>query len=845
MVETTGPRKTPRELRSTCMQTAAPSPATDKAPLESAAPAPAPSRVAAVAATALALASRIRRAPLLPPVREWWRPFLLCIALAVAGLAAIPFPQGLLHPPAQSVRLVDRNGVPLREILSPGQSYAQLTSAREVPELFIHATLAAEDKRFFSHTGVDPFAISRAAAEIAVHRRVYSGASTITQQLVKLSHLQDARNPRDGHVAQGAQAQAQGAPTPKAPPRTLYVKFTEALEALKVESVWTKERILVEYLNRLHYGNLRIGPVAAARYYFNKPLADLSPAECAFLAALPQAPGRMNPHVRFLPAKARQVRILGLMRDNGWLSVADYERATVEQLALVKPGPLFEAPHFTDLILRDATRDGEPLPSGTIQTTLDLPLNQFVQKQLRQRLAGLRDRNVHNAAVVIIDNRTGGVLAMVGSENYFSPNAGQVNGATAARSPGSSLKPFVYLLAMEKGETPATVAEDLPVEYPTPTGVFKPVNYNHRTYGPIRYRQALGNSLNISAVNALEHAGGAQPLIDRLQKLGATTLTKPASHYGLGISIGNAEMRLLELTNAYASLARMGRHKPWRAFYADGELPDTAAGTLVHDPLCCWQIADMLTDNDARTLTFGRDSYLRLPFPVAVKTGTSTDWRDNWAVGYTPEYTVGVWMGNFNNMPMRDVSGVTGSAPLFREIFVHLHKRYGTTWYSRPAEMVAMPIHPILGKAVAADFPGAVTEYFRPGHVPEPAAPTDFDTLGRALLPPSFQAWVESPHNWLGDRVAIDPTRTEALAIMTPVSGATYFLDPDLPPTSRRLLLRAKGPAERTWSSPTLHTYLGDNGQPYVTLAPGRHQLTLTDPGTGEERKTWITVKQL
>ncbi|MEZ0300325.1 MAG: penicillin-binding protein 1C, partial [Candidatus Methylacidiphilales bacterium] len=755
-----------------------------------------------------------------PPLRLWWRPFFLCIILAVAIICATPVPAGLLHAPPQSVRLLDRNGTPLREILSLGQSYSQVTTADEIPQQLLHATLAAEDKRFFEHPGVDPLATARAIGQLVWSGRVQSGASTITQQLIKLSQ----EKPR---------------------PRTLTTKLLETLEAVRLESVWTKDLILVEYMNRLHYGNLRIGPVAAARYYFAKPLTDLSAAESAFLAALPQAPGRMNPHLRFLPAKARQIRILGLMRDSGWLSEDEYQRATVEDLRLVKPGPLFEAPHFTDLILRDAARDGDPLPSGPIRTTLDLPLNQLVQTRLRQRLASLRERNVHNGAVVIIDNRTGGILAMVGSENYFSPNAGQVNGATAPRSPGSSLKPFVYLLAMEKGQTPATVAEDLPVEYPTPTGVFAPVNYNRRTYGPIRYRLALGNSLNISAVNALDHAGGAQPLIDRLQKLGVTTLTKPASHYGLGISIGNAEMRLLELTNAYASLARMGRYKPWRAWYAQDELPDTSAGTPVHDPLCTWQIADMLTDNDARALTFGRDSYLRLPFPVAVKTGTSTDWRDNWAVGYTPEFTVGIWIGNFSNLPMRDVSGVTGAAPLFREIFLHLHKRYGTSWYERPAEMVQLPIHPILGKVVPPEHPQAVMEYFRPGHIPENASPSDFDAQDRVLLPPSYKEWVDSQQNWLGDKVAVDPARHESLTIVAPVSGATYYLDPDLPDSSRRLLLRAKGSGDRTWSSSTLRTYTGENGQPYATLAPGRHQLVLSDPTTGEELKTWITVKQL
>ena len=276
------------------------------------------------------------------------------------------------------------------------------------------------------------------------------------------------------------------------------------MQALRLEQVWSKQRILTEYFNRLDYGNLRAGCVAASAFYFAKPLQDLSMAEAALLAGLPQAPTRLNPYLHFERARHRQQWILKRLAENGGLTMEEYVRVREEPLQLAPPRRVFLAPHFVDLLLthNEATGEMAPLHSAGkgIHTTLDLPLNQFVESTLRQHILQLQAQHVLNGAVVVIENKTGNVLALVGSEDYFAPTAGQVNGAWAPRSAGSTLKPFTYLLAFEQGATPATVVADVPAEFSTPTGIFRPLNYNRRCYGPMRYRLALANSLNISAV---------------------------------------------------------------------------------------------------------------------------------------------------------------------------------------------------------------------------------------------------------------------------------------------------------------------------------------------------------
>ncbi|MSU27978.1 MAG: penicillin-binding protein 1C [Pedosphaera sp.] len=756
--------------------------------------------------------------------RPWKLRLLLLTALltfgAWLGISFVPLPRGITEPPAPGLEFLDRHGRTLRELRDGQEQFSRTAAEGEIPAVLMQATLAAEDQRFWSHSGVDWRATLRATWQLVRNGRIVSGGSSITQQLVKLAE------PR---------------------PRTFRTKLVEAAQALRLEREWDKPRILAAYLNRLDYGNLRAGSDAAARHYFDKAPADLSAAEAAFLAGLPQAPSRLNPRARFAGAKRRQEWILGRMHALGWLTSEDYTRALAEPVQLAPPRREFAAPHFVDFLLeREAPDTSRP---QRVTTTLDLELNRFVEQTLRSQLARLREQQVGNGAAVVLDNRTGAVLALVGSEDYFAPAAGQVNGAWAPRSAGSTLKPFTYALAFERGATPASIVADVPCEFPTATGVFAPVNYDRHCHGPVRHRLALANSLNIPAVRVLDELGGAAVLHERLRACGMTTLTQPAAHYGLGLTLGNAEVRLLELANAYACLARLGEWRPWRLLE---RADDCKSPTRVISREAAWLVADVLADNHARALAFGLETPLRFDFPVACKTGTSTDYRDNWAVGYTPEFTVAVWAGNFDGSPMRGVSGVTGAGPVLHTIFQNLRARFGTTWFEPPTGWVQREVHPLTGKLVtedarrslAKDF-ASVREWFPPNRLPPVSSAADFDASGRVLLPSEYRAWFQSGDNGFGDRVAL-ATRPQftSLRVLSPVPGTVFYLDPDLPDSARRIALHASGGRECRWESESL-TLDRAAGLPQALLTEGRHRLTVHDLATGTRAETWVEVRKL
>jgi len=764
------------------------------------------------------------------------------------GLRWVPLPPALFRAQLPEWEFLDRTGQPLRSVRPDNQPFRHTVEYGEIPQPLIQATLAAEDRRFWHHPGVDWRGSARAAWQLARHRRILSGGSTITQQLIKLAERR---------------------------PRTLRTKLIEAVQALRLEQVWDKQRIFAAYLNRLDYGNFNRGCEAAAQYYFAKSLGDLSPAECALLAGLPQAPTRLNPNSHFGRAVKRQQWILGQMRLAGWLTEDQFQRAIREPVRLAAARRSFEAPHFMDLVLSlERAPDAPPglgvrQPSGgleatsaqgrapeswrddghlTVRTTLDLALNQFAESSLRQHLSRLRAQHVSNGAIVVLDNRSGDVLALVGSENYFAPAAGQVNGVWAPRSPGSTLKPFTYLLALERGATPATVVADVPTEFTTTTGLFAPVNYNRHCYGPMRYRLALANSLNISAVKVLASIGGPAPLQRLLQQCGLSALGRPAEDYGLGLTIGNAEVRLLELANAYACLARLGQYKPYRLLRdspGHAGLPNSGSGSRsarqIADPAAAYLIADILSDNEARTLGFGAESPLHFEFPVGCKTGTSSDFRDNWAFGYSPEFTVGIWVGNFDGSPMQHVSGVTGAAPILHDLFVHLHLRYGTTWYAAPANIAEFWVHPVTGKRLdeVRSRPGleAVKEKFVANNLPPLE---DSVALSPVLLGNEYRDWLGSGDNWLGDRAVLAPAQN-SLRIIFPLPGTTIYLDPDLPQQGRRIFMRAEGPENLEWQSDSLRV-ARDGPRQVAFLTEGHHEITVRDPKTGDEAQTWITV---
>jgi penicillin-binding protein 1C len=754
--------------------------------------------------------------------------FLSLLALAWIGLKFISIPDALLATPPESLELTDRAGRPLRQT-PVDRNFRREVPYAEIPQNVIHAMLAAEDKRFFSHGGVDCIATARAAWTSLRAGRKRSGASTISQQLIKLAV------PRE---------------------RTWGTKFIEIATALRLEQLWTKEQILAAYLNRIDFGNLNYGVAAAANFYFGKPLRDLSDAEAALLAGLPWNPSRINPLTNPVGARTRQETVLRRMRESGWLTAEQYERARVEPLRYVRHGREFNAPHFVDFALQELefTREkraaaiGQQAASvqfaahGPIGTTLDLELNQFIERAVEEKLAKLRSENVRNAAVVVLDNRTGEVLGLVGSQNYFAPRSGMVNGALQPRSAGSTIKPITYLLALERGENAASIVPDVPTEFPTPGGPYRPENYHRHCQGPVRYREALACSLNIPAVKVLQSLGGAAPLHARLKAWGIATLSREADEYGLGLTIGNAEVRLLELANLYATLARMGEWRPVRIF-KDPMLDrqPTRAPSVRARPELCWLIADILSDNVARSSAFGSVSSLRFDFPVACKTGTSTDFRDNWAMAYTPEFTVGVWVGNFNGAPMQEVSGVTGAAPIMHDVVDYLHRRFGTTWFDRPFQIVEHPVDLITGKRLDLGALGSLREKFVLDQLPPVAEPSDYDSAGRVKLSAEYALWAASPDNQLRDRVVIQGA--DRLHLVSPIPGAIFVVDPDVPSSSLVPLVATGGEA-LVWESTTLEL-CERAGKRFAIAREGEHRLTVRDSNSGQRVETWLRIRSL
>ena len=736
-----------------------------------------------------------------------------------------PVPLGLTQSPPESVKFVDRTGKPLRRVLQDQRIYRSRCSLSDVSPNAIAATLSAEDKRFRVHSGVDVVAIVRALSEAMRTGQIRSGASTITQQLVKLS------DPDSDRSVGG--------------------KLIEAWNALGLERHWNKDRVLEEYLNRLDYGDLQVGLASASMDYFEKPPGDLSVAEAALLAGIPQAPSRLDPFKHFDAAKARQRWVLGRMHLNGFLDDAAYARALVEPLQLRQHGRDFEAPLFVDLLLD--RRGTVPSEGGVVRTTIDLSLNRWIDDVIAGQLQKLVDKHVTAAAAVVIDNSTGDVLALSGSGDYFEPGIGQVNGAWNARSAGSALKPFTYIRALEQGAFPGEVVADVPTDFPTETGLYHPNNYNHRFYGPVTLRFALANSLNVAAIKVLEQEGGPDTLYSTLERAGITTFEHPAAYYGLGLTIGNGEVRLLELANAYAALARLGVYKPFRLLTNENPIGKSSSSSLpndgrararpyrggrLFDERAAYLLADMLSDNQARAGTFGLNSFLAFAFPVACKTGTSSDYRDNWTFGFTPEFTVGVWVGNPDNSPMHGITGVTGAAPIFHEVVLKLQDRYGASWYHEPPGIGHCYIDPITGHSVSSDQPRAVPEMY--AFAPEPACSEDYDTAGRVRLREEYRGWVESDQNTLGDLLA-GRSQAKNLRILEPATGALYYRDPDIPEGDQRLALRAESIGHVEWSSSTLDCR-AEGGRVTIGLREGRHQITARDTTTGETRTTWIEV---
>lgn len=577
----------------------------------------------------------------------------------------------------QSTRIYDREGGLLYETIKPDDPAAgrrtEVPLARISPYL-IAATIATEDANFYRHAGVDPVALTRALYYAVLERDIVSGASTIPQQLVKRILL--------------------------SPEQTMTRKVREAILAAEVSRTYEKDQILELYLNELYYGSLAYGAAAAAETYFGKDVAELTLAEAALLAGLPQLPAFYDPYTQPERAKRRQGVVLGLMVQAGYISQADADAAWLEPLTYEPFQWDIKAPHFT-LLVRQQLEQLFDQPGAiyelglNVTTSLDPRLQAEAERIVREQIALLGRHNVSNGALVALRPNTGEIVAFVGSADFNNVEIdGQVNMALAPRQPGSTIKPLVYVSAFEQPNrpveerwTPGTLVADIEEDFPDGANPpYRPTNYDNKERGMVTVRSALGNSFNIPAVRALQDTGLAQ-FLSTAQRMGITTLTRP--DFGLGLSLGAGEIPLLEMAGAFAVFANSGVRTPPSAIlkitdsagtvYCDASDParpcsrNAIGGQQAISAVDAFLITDILSDNEARTPVFGPNSLLRLDRPAAAKTGTTNDFRDVLTLGYTPQLATGVWVGNADNSEMVQISGITGAAPIWNEFMRVAH----------------------------------------------------------------------------------------------------------------------------------------------------------------------------
>lgn len=695
-------------------------------------------------------------------------------------------------------RVLDRHGRLLRELTSDTGVRGQPLELEAIGPRLVQATLTSEDAHFFEHGGVDGRAIARAAAQNIRHRRMVSGASTITQQLVKL--LDSRGNPRI---------------------RGLIGKLSEAARAQNLEQTLSKPQILREYLNRLPYGNGLVGPESAARAYFGVASKDLSWAQAAHLAVLPRAPSFLDPYEHPERVTLRQRALLQALHEAGHLSPLELQRALDEPTVLKPLVRPFHAPHLVEALLAE-----EQLSPGTATiTTLDLDLQRAVEGLTRTHLASIAERGAGNAAVIVVDNASGEVLAHVGSADFHNIHiAGQVDMARARRQPGSTLKPFVYALAFASGHTAAEMTADVETTFVEPGGTYVPKNFDGGLEGPIPLREALAGSLNIPAVR-LAAEQGAQKLLDLLHALGVTSLEERADHYGLALALGSGEVELRELAAAYATLARGGAYAPLRYTVADAStLAAPASATPVLAPAVAALVSDVLADPLARVRGLHGRGPFTMPYPVAVKTGTSSGYRDTWTVGYTRERTVAVWLGNADGAPTDRLTGASGAGPLFADVMARAMQdvaQRAPLW--DPGLLVSAEVCPLSGLPAGPACDERVERNFVGDHLPrgtcdvhvhvrrDPGAPAGLRCDAEArevavVLPPIFDVWLAERsavgatpdpfgRPWL-PRSQVPGCATPGIGVpvvrlVAPGPGSVYAMGPD-PAESQTIELRAE-----------------------------------------------------
>ncbi len=668
-----------------------------------------------------------------PGLTRWQKIALILATIALIAFAGVyvwlftdlpPIDRlqaGLTLP---STRIYDRHGRLLYEILADSQTGGRNTAIpfESIPAHCVNAAISVEDTNFYNHPGVDVIGIIRAAWINLQGGEVLAGGSTITQQVA-----------RNLLLTAGERGE-----------RSLRRKLREAILAIQLQNAYSKQDVLALYLNQSYFGNLAYGIEAAARSYFGKSAPELSLAECALLAGLLQSPAVYDPLTNLDAARERQELVLDLMARDGYITTMQADQAKNDELQFAAAPFPIEAPHFVMAVIKQLERDFPDGLTGAgldVITTVDLDWQNAAQRIVQRQLDALNHpmantrvpANANNAALVALDPYTGQVLTMLGSPNYFDESIdGAVNAALASRQPGSTLKPFTYAAAMNPDLPAPWTAATMILDVETPFVTrrlesYTPANFGLVEHGPVLLREALASSMNIPAVVALDHVG-IQSMVELAASAGLTTLAGN-TQVDLSITLGGGEVRLIDLVQAYSIFPNGG----WRidpVYILD--VRDRDGNTLYHwqptppnlrviDERLAWLITDILSDDEARIAGFGLRSALNIGQPAAAKTGTTTDYRDNWIVGYTPNLVTGVWVGNADNTPMVDVTGVSGAAPIWNAFMREVLRGQPELNFTRPDGLIRVSVCALSGLLPTDDCPRRRSEWFIDGT--QPTAP--------------------------------------------------------------------------------------------------------------------------
>lgn len=567
-----------------------------------------------------------------------------------------------------SIKFYDKDNVLFYEYVNELNGYQTNVELNTLPKYVGDLAISTEDRRYYSHMGFDPIGMLRAVKTNSQERKVVSGASTITQQIAK-RNLKFKNKLGNKYVR----------------------KAREINSALYLEAVFSKQELLQNYLNNIYLGFNNYGVEAASQYYYGKPAKSLSLNEAALLVGIVKSPEVLNPVTNYDGAYTRKNEVLTSFLENNYIDDSTYNQLKQSPIGINPKLRSYDFLHFVDYAMQEAKSilnvgSVSNLQDYKIYTTLDSSLSSYAQNVAREKIHKIsKKNNVSNASVVVLRSFDSAILSMIGSLNYFDENIdGAVNVATSLRQPGSALKPITYAEAFYQDKlTPETTIIDEKTSFKDKKGrSFTPYNYNGNFNGPVSTRVALASSLNLPAVKVLKMIGVGK-MIGTAHRLGITTLNDP-DRYDLSVTLGGGEVKLLDLTNVYASFARQGQYiKPYSVTkIVDNENKELYLKSATQ-PVPVWgadsqrismQITDILSSEQDKVLGFGRNNVLILPFKSASKTGTTTDWHDNWTLGYTDDFAVGVWAGNTNNDPMTKIDGVTGAGPIWREVMIYTNK---------------------------------------------------------------------------------------------------------------------------------------------------------------------------